>query len=158
MKHLLPLLLLAFSASASAKDLRNRAGFGFDQQFGQVSAFSLRYGLPTDNAAQNIQVEGLFGFSAYKDSQKNIFGGGKLLYGVVAEDNMNLYLGGGAGVAVEGDTTVMRVPLGVTADFFLFGLENLGFSTGVGLNIDLGQGGSGAGTGGTANAGIHYWF
>jgi hypothetical protein len=71
---------------------------------------------------------------------------------------MNLYVVGGAGVAVEGDTTVMRVPLGITADFFLFGLENLGFSTGMGLNIDLGQGGSGAGTGGTANAGIHYWF
>jgi hypothetical protein len=43
------------------------------------------------------------------------------------------------------------------ADFFLFGLENLGFTIEWGLNIDVGPT-SGVSTTAAAAAGAHYWF
>jgi hypothetical protein len=157
----LPLVLAVglFPQSAHAKDLRTRVGVGFDQQFGQLSAFSIRYGLPNENPAINIQLEGDFGFSQYKDlGDERIFGGGKLLYGVVVEDNLNLYLGAGGGFMGDGAASVVRIQPLSSVDFFLFGLENLGITTGIGLNIDVGDGGSGVAFTGAANAGVHYWF
>ena len=42
------------------------------------------------------------------------------------------------------------------ADFFLFGLDNLGFTVEWGLNLDTG--GTGLGTAAAVGAGVHYWF
>src|SRR5262249_26458356 len=138
---------------AVAKDLNGRFGVGFSQQFGGdggMSAVSLRYGLPTGKPTTNIGLEADVG--ANVTSVTDFFVGGRLLWGVVAEDNMNLYLGAGVGylqrhVGVDQDDgTVdqeaaggLRIQPSLGAEFFLFGLENLGFTTELGVNVDLGD-------------------
>lgn len=149
--------LLAAPSLAHAKDLRGRVGAGFNTSFGQVQALSVRYGLPTADPAINIQVEGDFGFASYENVTDGVFGGGRLLYGVVAEDNMNLYVGAGAGYVGYGTGSVVRIQPVASVDFFLFGLENLGFNASWGLNLDVGDQ-SGLATTANLGAGLHYFF
>lgn len=153
----LPALLVA-SAPAHAKDLRNRVGVGFNTWSGggALTNLSVRWGLPTSDPAVNVQFEGDLGLNTTAGSSA-VFGGGRLLYGVVAEDNMNLYLAGGAGYLNTEDGSSVRIQPGLTVDFFLFGLENLGFTGGFGANIDLGANGA-VTTTGAAMGGFHYWF
>jgi len=166
MTRLLPLLslvILSLPSAAHAKDLRKRFGLGFESLVGgspsvSTTALSARFGLPTGNAAVNVQIEGDIGFSSYEYAPEGLFYGGRLLYSVVAEDNLNLYLAGGAGVLSVGGVNAVRIQPGMTVDFFLFGLENLGFSTGWAVNLDFGQGTSGVGSAAAAFAGAHYWF
>lgn len=151
--------VLAAPSVAGAKDLRQRIGVGFDTQLGQLSALSARFGLPTSDPAINVQVGLQAGFasSSANGATNAVFGGGKLMYGVVAEDNMNLYVSAGAGALNDGTSTTARLQPGMAVDFFLFGLENLGFTTGWGINLDLGQA-SGVSTTAAVGAGVHYWF
>ena len=153
---LFPLVLL-FSTPAAAKDLRGRFGGGFNQQFGHVSALSVRYAFPTNSPAINVHLEGAFGLETQKEADNRLFTGGRLLWGMIAEDNMNLYLAGGAGALSQNDESTFRLQPAMIADFFFFGLENLGFTVEWGLNLDL-AGETGIATAATAAAGAHYWF
>ncbi len=170
MKRLLILLtpLLCLARQAEAKDLRGRIGAGFNQQFGHVSALSVRYAIPTNSPAINVHIEGNFGIDtaapATFDAESNetvtgrsIFSGGRVLYGVVAEDNMNLFVAGGVGILTNSDSNTVRLQPSMGADFFLFGLDNLGFTVEWGLNIDTG-GAPGVETAAAVGAGVHYWF
>lgn len=170
MKHLLLLLasLICFGTNAQAKDLRGRFGAGFNQQFGHVSALSVRYAIPTQSHAVNIQLEGNFGLDTATDAVfdpesgkmvegRSVFSGARMLYGFVAEDNMTLFGAGGAGILTSSDSTTVRIQPSMGADFFLFGLDNLGFTIEWGLNIDTG-GNPGVSTTAAASAGVHYWF
>jgi hypothetical protein len=159
--------LLSFSAllvaarPAEAKDLRGRVGVGFDNQFGDISALSVRYCLPMPEPALNFQIEGAFGFEKFDPDQDDFppvyFGGGRLHYGVVAEDNMNLTVSGGLGVLSDGDQQSLRAEAMMGAQFFLFGLENLGFIAEWGLHFDAGETNSSA-TDAGMGVGAHYWF
>jgi len=152
------LALLLSASSADAKDLRSRLGVGFHQQFGSVTTLSARYGLPMPKPTQSLQLEADVGFDFTDGDPAAFFAGGRALYGVVAEDNLNLYLGAGAGYAVSGTSGFVRLQPAVGAEFFLFGLENLGFSVEWGVTIDLGAE-TGVSTFGTApNAAVHYYF
>jgi hypothetical protein len=170
MKPLLFLItaLLFCSPGAIAKDLRGRVGAGFNQQFGHVSALSVRYAIPTRSPAINVHLEANFGLDTSTTerfdpeqgqmvSGRNVFSGGRLLYGVVAEDNMNLFIGGGVGLLTDGDSNTVRFQPSMGADFFLFGLDNLGFTVEWGLNLDTG-GTPGLETAAAVGAGVHYWF
>jgi hypothetical protein len=156
-------LILALVPHADAKDLRSRFGLGLNQQFGDVSALSLRYGLPTAKPTQNIQIEADAGI-AVRDNLSYALVGGRLLYGFVAEDNLNVY--GAAGVAYAGGTPVgggseeyfVRVQPAFGAEFFLFGLENLGFTVEWGLNLDVGSPLGITTVGSAPAAGFHYYF
>jgi hypothetical protein len=110
MTRLLTLLagLFCISSTAEAKDLRGRFGAGFNQQFGHVSAFSVRYALPTTSHAVNIQLEGNFGLDTATESEdgRSVFSGGRLLYGFVAEDNMTLFAAGGVGWVLTSSSSV----------------------------------------------------
>jgi len=169
------LVLLALLVSpASAKDLNGRLGVGFSQQFGgdgDFSALSIRYGLPTGKPTTNLAVELDVGVDV--SSATDLFAGGHFLWGAVAEDNMNLYLGAGVGylqrnvmgVSDTGASTspepygTVRVQPSLGAEFFLFGLENLGFTTELGVNLDFGTGGTAVRTvGGAPAVGMHYYF
>ncbi len=154
-------VLLVAARPVEAKDLRGRLGVGFDNQFGNVSALSLRYGLPMPDPAINIQVEGAFGFAKYDpdvvDFPPVYFAGGRLHYGIVAEDNMNLTVSGGLGVLSDGDAQSLRAEAMMGAQFFFFGLENLGFVTEWGLHFDSGETNSSA-TDAAVGVGAHYWF
>jgi hypothetical protein len=149
--------LLGFSSAAQAKDLRGRFAGGFNQQFGHVSALSVRYALPTNSPAVNVHLEGVFGLDTQSDEAGGVFSGGRLLYGVIAEDNMNLFLAGGVGALSADDGTTVRLQPAMGADFFMFGLENLGFTVEWGLNLDL-TGQAGIATTAAVGAGVHYWF
>ena len=160
--------LLAFGPKAEAKDLRGRFGLGFNQQFGHVSALSVRYAIPTNSHAINIQLEGNFGLDTATApaldpetdemlSGRSVFSGARLLYGFVAEDNMTLFGAAGVGILTGTEDTTVRLQPSMGADFFLFGLDNLGFTVEWGLNIDTGAR-PGVETSAAAAAGVHYWF
>lgn len=165
MRHLLSaaaVLLLSsavlWSAPTAAKDLGNRIGVGMQTQLGAVPALSVRYGLPMPNPAINIQVEGDFGLYSAQSEPTALVLGGRALYAVVVEDNMNLYAYGGAAYLDEGGASTFRLQPGLEIQAFPFGLENLGLTAGTGLNIDLGGGQTGLSTLGSVLAGFHYWF
>jgi len=149
------LILLLSARTADAKDLGNRIGVGFQSQLGAVPALSARYGLPTANPAVNVQVEADFGIATGDATQ--LFVGGRGLYGLVVEDNMNLYGYVGAGWNDAGDGGAFRLQPGLEIQAFLFGLENLGLTGSFGVNLDLGEQ-SGVSTTGAVAAGLHYWF
>lgn len=152
------LALLLVSAPADAKDLRSRIGVGFHQQFGNVTALSVRGGLPMAKPTSNLQLELDVGADLASGTDPKFFAGGRALYSVVAEDNMNLYLGAGGGYLVDGPSGLVRLQPVAGAEFFLFGLENLGFSVEWGVNVDLGAT-WGVETVGSAPAiGAHYYF
>ena len=150
-------LLLLSSAPASAKDLRQRVAIGVDTQLGGMPTLSARFGLPMPSPAINVQVEGDLGMDITAQQADRFFGGGRVLYGIVAEDNLNLYGTAGAGVLTGSNVTTVRLQPGMAVDFFAFGLENLGFTASWGLNLDLGDA-SGVSTTGSVGAGVHYWF
>lgn len=152
----MPFLLLALLPSADAKDLNGRLGVGFHQQFGDTSSLSVRYGLPTGSPTVNLHVEADVGLALDPVAGNGYFAGGRLLYGVVAEDNMNLYLAAGAGWV--GGPDVLRVQPALAAEFFLFGLENLGFSAEWGVNVDLGADSKVTTVGAGPAAAVHYYF
>jgi hypothetical protein len=155
---LLLIAAICIATPAHSKDLRGRSGVGFNQQFGHVSALSVRYGLPTPNPVINVQIEGAFGLdTAASEDGGNVFAGARILYGFLAEDNMNLFAGGGLGIVTEQNQNTIRIQPTMGADFFLFGLENLGFTIEWGLNLDVGPT-SGVSTTAAAAAGAHYWF
>lgn len=170
---MIPALLFLLVPDSAAKDLNGRIGLGFSQQFSgseTMTALSVRWGLPTGKPTTNIALE-LDGGAAY-GSGLAFFGGGRLLFGVVAEDNMNLNLGLGGGylqrnvVAVDDTGASVVSPYGTVrlqgtlgAEFFLFGLENLGFTAEFGVNVDLvGDEVEATTVGGAPAVGMHYYF
>ena len=151
-------LLVTTLPTVEAKDLRSRFGLGFHQQIGAplpISALSVRYGLPTGKPTSNIQLEADVGVAATASAPVDLYAGGRVLYSFVAEDNMNFYLAAGAGYAMQAGSGLVRVQPAIGAEFFLFGLENLGLSLEWGVSADLGE----AWTVSTApNAAVHYYF
>ena len=157
------LLLLSLLPDASAKDLRSHVALGVHQPVdigtagGSLTQISFRFGMPTGKPSIALQLELDAGFRINASSGEAGYGGGlRLLYGLVVEDNMNLYgvLGGGYQQAQEGPGGV-RIAPALSAEFFPFGLENLGLTVEWGLNIDIGE----EFIFGTAPAlGLHYWF
>lgn len=163
---MLTILGMFAASNARAKNLSERLGVGFDSQIGltqRLDAASARYWIDRD-----MGVQGDFAFmnlSPNQGSSQTAFGfGGKFLYNVMEETNMNLYAGGGFYVftqPVNGDTKggFSFGALGGT-EFFLQGLPNLGFN----LELDLGvkylnQYGTAFGiSADSINAGVHYYF
>lgn len=140
------LLALALPTPAHAKDLRNHFGVGFSASLPlgspaastELPGLSLKYGFPTGNAKMNVALQADIGLAWTTDQSPALYAGGRLSWGVVAEDNMNLFLGLGGGYHAEGDASFARVQPVLGAEFFLFGLENLGITTELGLNVDVG--------------------
>lgn len=167
---LLPLLL---ATPAQAKDLRGQLGVGFHHDFAaSLTGLSVRVGLPAEKETVNVLVQVLAGFHLAAGSEERAFAGGRLLAPIVAEDNLNAYWGVGGGWirfdlrdeqaqddAFDTDQA-FRGQAFLGAEFFLFGLERLGLCAELGINVDVGPGGSGvaAGVGTTAALGVHYYF
>lgn len=152
------LLALLAAPDAHASDLRGRFGFGFHAGIGSVSALSARYALPTKDPKINVQVELNAGTEIRTDAPMQLVAGGRLLYGVVAEDNLSLYVAAGAAYASESTWTGVRLLPAMGAEFFLFGLENLGWGVEWGLQIDLGSESAVRTVSGGPAVTVHYWF
>ena len=159
---------------AQARDLRGRFALGFNNNFSSFSSLSVKIGMPTPRPTLNIQAQALVGFSisavageevdSGSDDVDQFFAGGRLLLPILAEDNLNLYGGIGAGYVrqknAEGPLHRLRAQAVVGVEFFFFGLENLGFSAEFGLKLDLspGQVDVETSSGSAASVGIHYYF
>ena len=158
------LLFVLLPQTAFAKDLREKIGVGFSNQFASTPSISVRYGLPARSPAINIGVEVDIGFDFYSDSSSTSdfnkwFSGVRVLYGFVAEDNMNLYAIAGAGFLFQGTNDArVRVQPALGAEFFLYGVENLGFSAEWGLNFDMGSPNRVTTVSGAPLVGLHYYF
>lgn len=156
--------LFFLTATASAKDMDGRIGVGVNQWFGNMPALSGRYALPLSKINKNIdenleiQTELVFGFSTDPTNPNELIFGGRFLYGMVVEDNMNLMAGGGLGILRIDEFTVLRAQPAIEAQIFPMGLNNFAFNAGMGLNVDLGGTEGRTGTSGSALAGFHYWF
>ena len=152
------LVLLALVLPASANDLRGRIGFGFHAGLGSVSALSVRYALPTARPEVNLQLELDAGAAIADGAPTEVVAGGRGLYGVVAEDNMFLYVAAGAAYVQDPTQSRVRIQPAVGAEVFFFGLENLGFGVEWGLNLDLGDEPAFQTVSGAPAVTVHYWF
>lgn len=123
-------------STASAKDLTNRLGVGYANQFGldqDLPSLALRYYPNSDYG-----LMGVLGVDTQKDNSR--FGAqAKILKIIFREDNLNFYTGAAAGLVSreKGDKNSSGFDLSgfVGCEFFLPGLENLGlnFEAGVGV-------------------------
>lgn len=162
MRRCVAALVLLLPAPAFAKDLGGHLGVGFAADLGlgptgtmNYPAFSLRYGVPTGGGKLNIGLQADVGLAWTTSASPGLYAGGRVLWGLVAEDNMNfdLVLGGGYHAEDGNNYAVLRPALG--AEFFLFGLENLGLEADLGLEVDIGTATSLATSPGVQ---LHYYF
>jgi hypothetical protein len=127
-------LVTGLSSVSFAKDLTNRLGVGYTDQFStNLPSIAARY-----------YPDPKFGFSAALgvDTQKDESRFGFMLkaYRIIfMEDNLNFYMGAGAGVLsreIAGNNKSGFELSGFGgAEFFFAGLENLGFSFETGIAI-----------------------
>jgi hypothetical protein len=156
---MLSLLALLSSPDAHAKDLRGHFAIGFENQLSGMPALSAKYAFPTSQSQLNAQLQVVAGWSVEPSADNQSFCGARGLYGVVAEDNLSLLVGAGLGYARSGGSAAFRVEPLMSAEFFLFGLENLGLTLQWGLQLDLGSSGTAFRSMGSGAAiGAHYWF
>ncbi len=155
------LLGACLPSAASARDLRKRVAIGFNNNFSSVTSVSFKMGLPTPKPTHNLQIQALIGFGIHPEEENRFFAGGRALIPILAEDNLNLYAGVGAGyLKLETQGNALRAQAVLGVEFFFFGLENLGISAEFGLNLDVVQGQISleTTTGTAGSVGAHYYF
>lgn len=126
-------LLLAMPVSA--KDLTNRLGVGYSDQFSvePLPSLAVRY-----YPSPQMGFSAALGIDTEKDASK--FGFAARLYRIIfMEDNMNFYMGSGAGIVSreQGSDNDSGFELSGFAggEFFFSGLDSLGFSFEAGIGI-----------------------
>ena len=150
--------LILCCSSAWGKDLQGRAGVGFASGLDDVQSLTVRYGLPIGEAPMNILVELGAGASLTGGTADQWTVGLRGLYAVVVEDNLNLYAALGVAYVNRSGSHTFRVQPALSAEWFAFGLENLGLSASWGLAVDFGSGVDFATFGGVPGVGLNYYF
>lgn len=119
---------------AEAKDLTNRLGVGYKNQFSNdLPAIAVQY-----YPGAELGLSAALGVDTQKDASR--FGFMAKLYRIVfEEDNMNFYMGAGAGLlsqelAGRNESGFELMAYG-GSEFFLPGLENIGFSFEAGVGV-----------------------
>lgn len=132
---LVAVALISFAPLASqAKDMSNRLGVGYKNQFGaDVPGVAVQY-----YPGAELGLSATLGVDTQQTSSR--FGAMLKLYRIVfQEDNMNFYMGAGTGLLsqeVSGRTDSGFELMGFGgAEFFLPSLENLGFSFEAGVAV-----------------------
>lgn len=128
--------LVISGASLHAKELGNRLGIGYSNQFGltqDLPSIAFRYYPNSDYGFMAA-----LGVDTQEDNSR--FGAqAKILKIVFKEDNLNFYTGAGAGLVSreENNENDSGFDLSgfVGAEFFLPGLENLGFNFEAGVGV-----------------------
>jgi hypothetical protein len=119
--------ILLVTSQASAKDLSHRLGVGYKNQFGiDMPAIAVQY-----YPGPDLGFSASLGVDTEKDNSK--FGVNAKLYRIIfEEDNLNFYLGAGAGMlskeTLGKNENGFELMAFAGAEFFFTGLENLGFS------------------------------
>ena len=153
-----------FSRPSEARDLQGRLGLGYNSEFANSTAFSrvpgvsVKYGLTRD-----IAFEGIVGLAT--TSPSNSVTAVKFFKNLFYETNLNFYfmMGGGilssttpAGAAASGAQFLG----GFGTEFFIPGIESLGFAVETGASFDNLSGSFALRTLGVSflDAGIHFYF
>lgn len=126
----------SITMTSAAKDLSQRLGVGFANQFGvskSMPSVAVRY-YPN----QQYGMQGAVGVDTEKDN--NRFGAsGKFIKIVFREDNMNFYIAAQGGLVSrqQDGTTNSGIDAAATfgGEFFLPGLESLGFCFEAGVGV-----------------------
>ncbi|MEO5970037.1 MAG: hypothetical protein ABIQ95_08925 [Bdellovibrionia bacterium] len=143
-----------------AKDLEGRVGIGYNSEFAnsyangfRVPGISVKYTLSRD-----LALEGIIGVAT--TSPSNSVTAGKIFRNVYFETNVNFYVMGGFGVINSNSLAGVEFLAGVGVEFFLPGIESLGFAMETGATFDNGSGGYAIKTLGVSflDAGIHFYF
>lgn len=134
LKIFLVLAALAGATKGQAKDLTHRLGVGYSNQTSiDLPSIAVRY-----YPDSKFGLAASLGVDTQKDASRFAFLV-KAYRVIFAEDNLNFFMGAGAGLLsqeVKGDNdSGFELSATVGAEFFFSGLENLGFSfeTGVGI-------------------------
>ena len=128
--------LLLLGPSVEAKDLANRLGVGYANQFGvsgDLPSLAVRYYPSLD-----VGVAAQLGVDTQKDASKFGFMG-KVFRIIFMEDNMNFYMGAGGGlisqeIAGENDSG-FELNGFIGGEYFFSGLDSLGFSFEAGVGV-----------------------
>jgi len=152
------LLLTLTSTPVLARDLQGRVGLGYNAQFdnastaGGVSALSLKWAVTKD-----IAINPIVGV-ATSNPGNSVFGV-KFYKNVFYETNLNFYFLLGGGLVTGGGASGAQVLGGFGAEFFIPGVESLGFSFEAGGALST-LSGTILKTYGASllNAGIHFYF
>lgn len=136
MRLLIVIAALSLGSFASAKDLTNRLGVGYANNFGVVEnlpSLAVRY-FPNDTYA----LTGVLGVDTEQDSSK--FGAmAKMMRIVFRETNMNFFVSGGVGVVsreLNGkNDSGFEANATFGGEFFFAGLDSLSFTFEGGLGV-----------------------
>ncbi len=150
--------LIICSSGAWGKDLQGRVGVGFAAGLGETSSLTVRYGLPVGEAPSNVLLEVGAGASLTGGVDDQWSAGLRALYAIVAEDNLNLYAALGLAYVNFDGSHRFRLQPALSAEWFAFGLENLGISASWGLALDMGAGIDLTTFGGAPGVGLNYYF
>jgi hypothetical protein len=156
---LVSLLLLVLSGTSHAKELQGRLGLGYNSEFAnstasqRVPGVSFKYGMTRD-----IAVEGIVGIAM--TSPSNSVTALKVFKNIFYETNLNFYFMFGGGILSGGGNTGAEFLAGFGAEFFIPGIESLGFSMETGATFDNLSGSFTLKTLGVSflDAGIHFYF
>jgi hypothetical protein len=140
---------------AAGRELQGRLGIGYNSEFanGAVPSLSLKYAL-----ARDLGTELVLGVNTATPT--STVGAFKLSKGLFFETNLNLSAFAGAGmVAVNGNSGFEGLA-GFALEFFIPGLESVGFTSDMGVSLGNGSGSFALRTLGVSflNAGIHFYF
>lgn len=150
---------LSLCPTAWTKDLQGRFGVGYNAEFGSIASgdnvpgISLKYALARDLALEAI-------LSATTAAGGSSVKGLKLFKNVFYETNLNFYfMLGGAYVSTPIASGIQGLG-GLGAEFFVPGVESLGFSVETGGSFDNLTGSYALRTIGVSfiDAGVHFYF
>lgn len=143
------------NSTAQARELQGRLGLGYNSEFGNgaLPSVSLKYAL-----ARDLGTELVIGVDTAAPT--STVGAFKLSKGLFRETNLNFSAFAGAGMVTLGGTSGFEGLVGFGLEFFIPGLESVGFSTDTGVSLGNSSGSFTVRTLGVSflNAGIHFYF
>jgi hypothetical protein len=154
MMLLATLLLALASPPAQARDLQGRLGLGYNNEWSNSRpGVSLKYGMTRD-----IGAEAIVGVAT--SSPGNSVFAAKFFKNLFYETNLNFYFMLGGGILSAGGRSGAEFIGGFGAEFFIPGIESLGFSMETGGSFTNISGSFVLQTLGVSflNAGMHFYF
>ena len=140
---------------ALARELQGRLGLGYNSEFadGAVPSLSLKYAL-----ARDLGTELVLGVNTAAPTAT--VGAFKLSKGLFFETNLNFSAFAGAGMVSANGNSGFEGLAGFSLEFFIPGLESVGFTSDMGVSLGNGSGSFALRTLGVSflNAGIHFYF
>ena len=147
------------TSASQARDLQGRLGLGYNDEFvnsfvdQHVPGISIKYGLTRDIAAEAV-------FGVATTSPVDTVTGIKFFKNLFYETNLNFYYMLGGAILSAQSRSGVEFLTGVGVEFFIPGLESLGFATETGGSFDNLSGSFALRTLGVSflDAGIHFYF